>query len=70
MRVDSDIIDHIIQKEDIKEVELTEEQKESLTETVKAQMPVIEKTEFGVDFKSLGENSNLFKLLKTSSHAA
>ena len=57
VRVDSDIIDHIIQKEDIKEVELTEEQKESLTETVKAQMPVIEKTEFGVDFKSLGENS-------------
>ena len=57
VRVDSDIIDHIIQKEDIKEVELTEEQRESLTETVKAQMPVIEKTEFGVDFKSLGENS-------------
>lgn len=57
VRVDSDIIDHIIQKEDIKEVELTDEQKESLTETVKAQMPVIEKTEFGVDFKSLGENS-------------
>ena len=57
VRVDSDIIEHIIQKEDIKEVELTDEQKESLTETVKAQMPVIANTEFGVDFKSLGENS-------------
>ena len=57
IRVDSDIIEHIIQKEDIKEVELTDEQKESLTETVKAQMPVIAKTEFSVDFKSLGENS-------------
>ena len=57
IRVDSDIIEHIIQKEDIKEVELTDEQKESLTETVKAQMPVIANTEFGVDFKSLGENS-------------
>lgn len=57
VRVDSDIIEHIIQKEDIKEVELTEEQKESLIETVKAQMPTIANTEFGVDFKSLGENS-------------
>ena len=57
VRVDSDIIEHIIQKEDIKEVELTDEQKESLTETVKAQMPVIANTEFGVDFKSLGKNS-------------
>ena len=49
--------EHIIQKEDIKEVELTDEQKESLTETVKAQMPAIANTEFGVDFKLLGENS-------------
>ena len=57
VRVDSDIIEHIIQKEDIKEVELTDEQKESLTETVKAQMPAIANTEFGVDFKLLGENS-------------
>lgn len=57
VRVDSDIIEHIIQKEDIKQVELTDEQKESLTETVKAQMPAIANTEFGVDFKLLGENS-------------
>src|SRR5690554_420793 len=57
VRVDSDTIEHIIQKEDIKEVELTDEQKESLTETVKAQIPVITNTEFGVEFKSLGENS-------------
>ena len=57
VRVDSDTIEHIIQKEDIKEVELTDEQKESLTETVKAQIPVIANTEFGVEFKSLGENS-------------
>ena len=57
VRVDSDIIEHIIQKEDIKEAELSDEQKESLTETVKAQMPVIANTEFGVDFKSMGENA-------------
>lgn len=57
VRVDSDIIEHIIQKEDVKEVDLTDEQKESITETVKSQIPVIEKTEFGVDFKSLGQDS-------------
>lgn len=57
VRVDSDIIEQIIQKEDIKEVELTDEQKESLTQTVKAQLPAIANTEFGVEFKSLGENS-------------
>ena len=57
VRVDSDTIEHIIQKEEIKKVELTDEQKESLTETVKAQMPTIANTEFGVEFKTLGENS-------------
>ena len=57
VRVDSDTIEHIIKKEDIKEIELTDEQKEVLTEVVKSQIPAIEKTEFGVDFKELGENS-------------
>lgn len=57
VRVDSDIIEHIIQKDEIKEVELTDEQKELITETVKLQIPAMEKTEFGVVFKSLGESS-------------
>lgn len=57
VRVDSDIIEHIIQKDEIKEVELTDEQKEIITETVKSQIPEMEKTEFGVVFKSLGESS-------------
>ena len=57
VRVDSDIVEHIIQKEDIKEAELTDEQKELLTDTVKSQIPIMEKTEFSVAFKSLGENS-------------
>ena len=55
--VDIDIIEHIIQKDEIKEVELTDEQKEIITETVKSQIPEMEKTEFGVVFKSLGESS-------------
>ena len=57
VRVDSDIIEHIIQRDEIKEVELTDEQKEIITETVKSQIPEMEKTEFGVVFKSLGESS-------------
>jgi len=64
VRVDSDTIEHIIQKEDIKEVELTDEQKELLTDTVKAQLPVIEKTEFGVEFKALGENSKPVQVIQ------
>lgn len=56
VRVDSDIIDHIIQKEDIKEIVLSDKQKETLTHTIKAQLPAIEKTEFTVDFKALGES--------------
>lgn len=58
VRVDSDTIDHIIEKDDTTtEVEISDKQKELLTETVKAQIPVIEKTEFAVEFKSLGEKS-------------
>jgi len=54
VRVDSDTMEHIIEKEERTTVELSDKQRESLTETVKTQLPAIEKTEFSVDFKSLG----------------
>ena len=57
VRVDSDTMEHIIAKEEATTVELSDKQKESLTATVKAQLPTIEKTEFSVDFKSLGETA-------------
>lgn len=57
VRVDSDTMEHIIEKEEATSVELSDKQKESLTETVKSQLPAIGKTEFSVDFKSLGETS-------------
>ena len=57
VRVDSDTMEHIIAKEEATTVELSEKQKESLTATVKAQLPTIEKTEFSVDFKSLSETA-------------
>jgi molecular chaperone HtpG len=57
VRVDSDIIEHIIEKDEKSAPELNDKQKETLTEVVKSQLPLIEKTEFNVDFKALGESS-------------
>ncbi|MDR0421893.1 MAG: molecular chaperone HtpG [Proteiniphilum sp.] len=57
IRVDSDTVEHIIEKAEAANVELTDRQKESVTEAVKSQLPSIEKTEFSVDFKALGETA-------------
>ncbi|MFA7493860.1 MAG: molecular chaperone HtpG [Proteiniphilum sp.] len=57
VRVDSDTIEHIIEKEEVVKVELSDRQKENMSEVVKSQLPAMEKTEFSVDFKALGEHS-------------
>ena len=57
VRVDSDTIEHIIEKEEVVKVELSDRQKENMSEVVKSQLPAMEKTEFNVDFKALGEHS-------------
>ncbi|RNC65899.1 molecular chaperone HtpG [Proteiniphilum sp. X52] len=57
VRVDSDTIEHIIEKEETTKVELTDPQKEKVSEAVKSQLPAMEKTEFSVDFKALGETT-------------
>ena len=57
VRVDSDTIEHIIEREETATVELTDKQKENMSEAVKSQLPTFEKTEFNVDFKALGQNS-------------
>ena len=57
VRVDSDTMEDIIEKEDTTTVDLTDEQKNSLTDIVKAELPTMEKIEFNVDFKALGENA-------------
>ncbi|MDD3788296.1 MAG: molecular chaperone HtpG, partial [Petrimonas sp.] len=56
VRVDSDTVEHLIEKEDVAKAEISDAEKEALTQVVKTQLPVIEKTEFNVDFKALGEN--------------
>ena len=54
-RVDGDIIDRLIMKEDRKKTELSVEQTDSLSQVFKSQMPQMEKTEFNVEIQSLGE---------------
>lgn len=56
VRVDSDIIDNLIKKEELAEANLTDKQKEELGEAFRSQLPKIEKTEFTVDYKPLAEN--------------
>ncbi|MBB4037477.1 molecular chaperone HtpG [Dysgonomonas hofstadii] len=57
IRVDSDTVENLIQKEDSKEVKLTDKQKEELNEAFTSQIPKIDKTEFTVDYKALDENA-------------
>ena len=56
-RVDSDIIDRLIVKEDAKKTDLTKEQTDNLSQVFRSQMPKLDKTEFMVEVQALGENS-------------
>lgn len=57
VRVDSNTVEQIIEKEESTAVELSDGEKENLAEAVKSQLPKIEKAEFNVEFKSLGETT-------------
>ncbi len=54
MRVDSDIIDRLIIKENTRKIELDSEQTDNLSSAFRSQMPKIEKVEFSVEVQSLG----------------
>ena len=54
-RVDADIADKIIAKENQKESDVVGSDKDCLTYVFKSQMPAIDKTEFVVDVQALGE---------------
>lgn len=56
-RVDADIVDRLIQKEDKKESELAKDEKDNLEQTFRSQLPKMEKTEFYVDVQALGEQT-------------
>ncbi len=57
VRVDSDIIDRLIVKEDAKKSELDEASRDNLSQTFRSQMPKIEKAEFSVEVQALGEDA-------------
>ena len=56
-RVDSDIIDRLIVKEDAKKTQLSEEQSDNLSAVFRTQMPKIDKAEFMVQVDALGEEA-------------
>ena len=56
-RVDADIIDRLIQKEDKKESELAKDERTNLKQAFRSQLPKMEKTEFYVDVQALGEQT-------------
>ena len=56
-RVDADIVDRLIVKDDNKESELVKDDKDSLTETFRSQLPTMDHTEFYVDVQALGADN-------------
>ena len=54
-RVDSDIIDRLIVKDDAPKSTLTDDESANLSQVFRSQMPKMEKTEFMVEVQSLGE---------------
>lgn len=57
-RVDADVIDRLIVKEDTQKNELEADEKEMLTTAFKSQMPELKKTEFHVEAQPLGNTSS------------
>ena len=56
-RVDSDIIERLIVKDDAPKSTLSDDESANLSSVFRSQMPKIEKTEFMVEVQSLGENA-------------
>jgi len=58
VRVDSDVIDKIIQKDDTAKVTLTNDQRDALITVFDSQIPALDKTNFIVTFEQLAPTSN------------
>ncbi|MGF0098775.1 molecular chaperone HtpG [Prevotella sp. SGI.027] len=56
-RVDGDIIDRLIVKEDAKENKLSSEESDNLSQVFKSQMPKMAQVEFNVEVQPLGETA-------------
>lgn len=55
-RVDADIVDRLIVKDNQKKSELAAEDSENLSQVFRSQMPKLDKAEFNVEVQALGEN--------------
>lgn len=58
VRVDSDVVDKLIQKEEHQELKLTDKQREELTTLFSSQIPQLSKSHFVVSFEALTENDS------------
>lgn len=58
VRVDSDVIDNLIVKGDIKAVELTESQRNIMTTMFKSQIPAVENSDFTISFTNSSETAS------------
>ena len=56
-RVDGDIIDRLIVKDDVKKSELTDDERDNLSQTFSSQMPQIDKTQFHVSVEAMGKSN-------------
>ena len=56
-RVDGDILERLIQKEDVKKVELSKEDSDKLTEAFKTRLPQMDKVTFNVEIQAMGETA-------------
>ena len=57
VRVDSDVLDNLIRKDNNKEVALSQQEREAMTSVFKSQIPAIDKCEFMVMFEAMGKNA-------------
>ncbi|MBM6993691.1 MAG: molecular chaperone HtpG [Prevotella sp.] len=57
-RVDSDIVERLIVKDDAKKTELSEGERDNLSEVFRSQMPKIDMANFNVDIEALGEQAS------------
>lgn len=58
VRVDGDTVDKLIQKEDVSQVHLSDNQKDELITVFKSQLPVLEKAEFIINFENVSATAN------------
>ena len=57
MRVDADVVDRLIVKEDQPQSDFSKDEQEALTTVFRSQLPKMDKTEFMVDFQNLGADA-------------